>query len=314
MTTLVTGSNGFVGKALCARLQADGQHVVRAVRYIGARNAVEEFAVGNIGPDTDWRIPLTGCEAVVHCAARVHTTRDEAVDKLAAFRSVNTCGTLALAKQAAEASVKRFVFLSTVKVNGEATLIDKPFRAGDTPQPSDPYAISKFEAEQGLFKLGNETGMEIVCIRPPLVYGPEVKANFLALIHGLGYGLPVPLASIYNKRSLIGVNNLTDLIAVCLSHPAAAGEVFLASDGRDLSTPELLRLLSTALHRPARLFHFSPALLLWGASLVGRGDSMRRLTESLTVDIEHTLSTLQWQPPFSVELELEKTVANYVNN
>lgn len=264
----------------------------------------------NLDPSTDWSAGLKGCAAVIHTAARVHVMNEKAQDPLAEFRRINVEGTLNLARQAAAAGVKRFVFLSSIKVNGEMTPIGQPFTVAQTAAPMDPYGISKAEAEDGLRCLGSETGMEIVIIRPPLVYGPGVRANFGRLVSAIGRGWPLPLGCVeQNRRSLVALDNLVDLILTCTSHPAAANQTFLVSDGEDLSTTELLRRIGRAMGRPTRLVPVPSRLLQAGALLAGKGDLAQRLLGNLQVDITHTRQTLGWYPPISVDEGLRRTVA-----
>lgn len=266
--------------------------------------------MANLEPSSDWSTALTGCDVIVHAAARVHVMQERAQDPLAEFRRVNVVGTLNLARQAADAGVRRFVFLSSIKVNGEMTAIDRPFTASQPAAPLDPYGVSKAEAEEGLHRLGAETGMEIVIVRPPLVYGPGVRANFGRLVSAIGRGLPLPLARVdQNRRSLVALDNLVDLILTCTTHPAAANQTFLVSDGEDLSTADLLRRLGVAMGRPARLLPVPLALLRLGATLAGKGDMAQRLLGNLQVDITHTCQTLGWRPPISVDEGLRRTVA-----
>ena len=286
---LVTGANGFIGRALVAALVRDGVETCAALRRVNKATPgdfdarVPVHAVGDIGPATDWTPALKGVQSVVHLAARVHVMKENALDPLTEFRRVNTLGTLRHASMAAQAGVRRFVYVSTVKVNGEATT-NMPFREDDRPCPSDPYSISKWEAEQGLRRIASETGMEIVIIRPPLVYGPGVGGNFLAILKWIYRGIPLPLASVRNQRSLVGLGTLVSLIVSCLSHPRAAGEVFLASDGEDLSTPELLRRVAHALGKRSRLFPFPVFLLHATARALGKDGVCERLCGSLKVD------------------------------
>ncbi|KIF82715.1 UDP-glucose 4-epimerase family protein [Noviherbaspirillum autotrophicum] len=303
-TILVTGATGFVGKALCARLASANLPLVQAVRR--ARSGIAgEIAVGDLDAGTDWRVALAGCEAVVHLAARVHVMRDMAADPLAEFRRINVEATLSLARQAADAGVRRFVMVSSAKVNGESTDLGHPFTAHDIPAPQDAYAISKYEAEQGLRALAGKTGMEVVIVRPPLVYGPDVKANFATMLRWLARGIPLPLGSVtHNRRSLVSIDNLVDLLMTCLYHPSAAGQTFLASDDEDLSTAELLRRLSAALGRPSRLVPIPESWLLLGAHLAGKPGIYQRLCGSLQLDITHTRERLGWKPPFSVDESL----------
>lgn len=312
---LVTGSSGFIGRALVSQLVAAGGIRVRAASRKGrvSHDAHEEFQSPDLSPGADWRIGLFGVDVVVHAAARVHVMNDSAVDPLAEFRRVNTEGTLALARQAAEVGVRRFIFLSSVKVNGESTPDGQPFTASDTPAPTDPYGISKQEAEEGLLQLARDTSMDVTIIRPVLVYGPGVGANFRRLMVWLERGIPLPLGRVNNRRSLVAVANLVDLVRVCLDHPAAANRVFMVSDGEDLSTPELLRRLGRALGTPARLLPVSEKLLQWGMRLLGREDITNRLCGSLRVDISDTCKHLNWKPPVAVDSALRETAAGFLS-
>lgn len=312
MKILVTGANGFVGRALVRRLaRPGGDHFVLAVVRSAAceiSGAIKVSTIAAIDDATDWSSLCAGCDCVVHLAARVHVMRDAAADPLVEFRRVNVDGTLNLARQAAAAGVRRFVFISSIKVNGESTQVGRPFTAADVPAPGDPYGQSKLEAELGLRRLAAVTGMEFVIIRPPLVYGSGVRANFAALMAAVAKGIPLPLGALRNRRSLVGIANLVDLISVCLTHPQAKNQLFLASDGEDVSTPELIRRLAQALGRPARLLPVPPSLLWLGAKLLGRGESIGRLSESLQVDIEYTRKQLQWSPPLTLDQGLQLLV------
>jgi UDP-glucose 4-epimerase len=257
-------------------------------------------------PSTDWTAALDGVSAVIHCAARVHVMADTAADPLEEFRHVNVQGTLNLARQAAAAGVRRFVFVSSIKVNGEATQPGAPFTADDAPAPLDAYGVSKMEAEQGLRELAAQTGMEVIIIRPPLVYGPGVKANFAAKMRWLQRGVPLPLGAIHNQRSLVALDNLVDLIVTCLTHPAAANQTFLVSDGEDVSTSELLRRMGQALDRPARLLPVPQSWLKLAAAMVGKSDVAQRLCGSLQVDISKTRQLLSWTPPLSLDQGLKR--------
>ena len=307
MKVLVTGATGFVGTALCARLVACGVEVVPAVR--STSGLPHEVVVGNLDASTDWRPALTGCDAVVHLAARVHVMDDTAQNPLALYRATNTEATLNLARQAAQAGVKRFVFISTIKVNGEGR--DVPYRESDVPAPDDPYAISKWEAEQGLQKIAADTGLEIVILRPPLVYGPGVKANFMRLLRMVKRGWPLPLASIRNRRSLLYLGNFVDAIRVCVEHPAAAGQTFLLDDGEPVSTPELIRAVARAMGRPARLLAVPVGVLELAGALLGKRAAVARLTGSLFVDGSAIRSRLGWTPPYSLQQGLAATVADW---
>lgn len=304
---LVTGANGFVGLALCAQAARRGLEIVGVTRQpCRLSGGIENCVLAFMDEQADWRPALIGADAVVHLAARVHVMADTAENPLDEFRRVNVQGTLNLAWQAAAAGVSRFVFISSVKVNGEATQPGHPFTADDAPAPLDPYGISKMEAEQGLRQIAVETGMEVVIIRPPLVYGPGVKANFAAMMRWLQRGVPLPLGAIDNRRSLVALDNLVDLIITCISHPAAANQTFLASDGEDVSTSELLRRMGRAMGRPARLLPVPAGLLKLAATLVGKPDMAQRLCGSLQVDIEKTRQLLGWTPPLTLDQGLKK--------
>jgi nucleoside-diphosphate-sugar epimerase len=303
MITLVTGANGFVGTALCKRLRRDAVPVRVAIRVLNADiDAAENIAIGSISLLTDWSSVLINVNQVVHLAARVHVMHEKSVDPIAEFRRVNVDATVNLAKQAASVGVKRFIYLSSIKVNGEFTEDGHPFTADDVPAPEDPYGISKFEAEEALRQIANETGMEVVIIRPPLVYGPGVKANFGSMMHWLRRGIPLPLGALTkNKRSMVALGNLVDLITACLNHPAAANQTFLVSDGEDLSTADLLQRTATALGVNVRLFYGPPALLKLLAKLLGKEAVYQRLCGSLQIDMTKTQQLLNWRPPLSVQ-------------
>ncbi len=304
MKVCVTGANGFVGQALTARLTADGITVVRALR-----SAVRpgDVATGDIRRPTDWCMALQACQAVVHLARGVHVMRDGARDPLAEFRHVNTAGTLNLARQAAAAGVGRFVFVSTVKVHGESG----EFTEADTPSPQDAYAVSKWEAEAGLRQIARETGMAVVVLRPPLVYGPGVGANFCRLMRAIDRHLPLPLALVRNRRSLVYVGNLADAIASALRHPDAAGKTYLVSDGEDVSTPELVRRLAGSLRRRPLLLPVPTALMRVAGRLAGKSQDVERLLGSLAVDSSGLGRDLGWSPPFTLTEGLAATAQWY---
>ncbi len=306
MKVMVSGASGFVGRALCAHLGQHGHVVVAAVRRpVGLAG---ESVVGGIDGATDWTAALADCGAVVHLAARVHVMHDTAHDPLALYRATNTEATLNLARQAAQAGVKRFVFVSSVKVNGEGR--DAPYRETDPPAPEDDYAISKWEAEQGLQQIARSTGLEVVILRPPLVYGPGVKANFRRLLDLVARGWPLPLGAIVNRRSLLYLGNFVDAIRVCLEHPAAAGQTFLIDDGQPASTPELIRAIAQAMDRPARLLPIPPGFLALAGALLGKRAAVERLTGSLWVDSTLIRTRLGWTPPYSMAAGLAATVAD----
>jgi nucleoside-diphosphate-sugar epimerase len=311
VNVLITGAAGFVGARLVSVLQTSHKFSVRAaMRRLPDDRAPtpDKVAIGDIGPGTDWHQALASIDVVVHLAARVHVMRDEASDPLQSFLRTNTEATLQLARQAAQSGVKRLVFLSSVKVNGERTSVGRPFRAGDAAAPEDAYAISKHRAELGLLDIAAATGLEVVIIRPPLVYGPGVKANFAALMNAIARGVPLPLGLVQNQRSLVALDNLVDLIVCCIAHPRAAGQTFLVSDGEDLSTCELVRRLAHAMRRPARLLPVPVWALKVGATVLGKPALAQRLCDNLQVDMAATRDRLDWTPPLSVDEGLRRAL------
>ena len=313
-SVLVTGANGFVGNVLCGQLVTQGYSVKAAVRLtdVSIEN-VNIFVSGNVDAATDWSTALNSISTVIHLAARVHVMNDPATDRLAAFRKVNVDATFNLARQAASAGVKRFIFMSSVKVNGEFTEVGKPFTEELLANPQDAYGISKHEAEQGLFEIAQQTGMEVVIIRPPLVYGVGVKANFASMMRVVKRGIPLPLGAIHNKRSFVYVGNLVSLIVRCVDHPAAANQVFLVSDGHDLSTTELLQGCAVALGVKAKLLPVPQKLIEVGAAMLGKQNVVQRLCGNLQVDITKAQTLLDWVPPFSVEQGLKATAGSFLN-
>ena len=297
-SVLVTGSSGFVGKALCEELCKRNTLVAPVSRAWLAPESIADS--------------LRQCSTLVHLAARVHVMHDTAQDPLNEYRRTNVQGTLNLALHAAAAGVRRFVFISSVKVNGESTAAGLSFRPDDVPAPQDPYGISKMEAEQCLRLIAKETGMEVVIIRPPLVYGPGVKANFESMMRWLARGVPLPLAAVtQNRRSLVALDNLVDLIVTCLHHPAAANQEFLVSDGEDLSTADLLTRMGAALGHPARLFYIPPSVLKLGAKVVNKPGIYQRLCVSMQLDIAKTRHLLGWTPPVSVKEGLRRAAEGF---
>jgi nucleoside-diphosphate-sugar epimerase len=307
MKALVTGANGFIGRHLCRLLETSGLSVTQAVR-VARPGAV---AIGDIDGNTDWHAVLRGVDAVVHLAARAHILKETASDPLASFREINTDGTLNLARQAALSGVRRFVLVSSIGVHGLLSN-ERPFTVNDPACPHDAYARSKWEAELGLQAISGSTGMEVIVIRPPLVYGPGVGANFRRLMKLAASGFPLPLAAIENRRSLVYVDNLCDLIRTCLAHPAAAGHTFLVSDDRDLSTPDLFRLLARTMGKNIRLFPMPVSLLRIAGRVFGYSSEIERLCGSLCVDISHTKAVLGWRPPFALEDGIRETAKSFL--
>lgn len=313
LKVLVTGASGFVGEAVVFRLLMDGKFcpiaASRSATRLNGLCSVQPFNMNaNILPALD------DVQVVVHAAARVHVMNETAEDALTEFRKVNVEGTLRLARRAAESGVKRFIFVSSIKVNGEGTVPARPYEADNRPNPVDPYGISKYEAEEALKKLHSDTGMEVVIIRPPLVYGPGVKANFLHLMMWLDKGIPLPLGSIRNQRSFVAIGNLVNLIVVCIDHPMAANQVFLVSDGEDLSTTQLLRRLSIAMGKPARLLPVPGWFLKLAAMTLGKQAFAQRLCGSLQVDLSKNRELMGWTPPVSVDVAMRQTADHYLEN
>lgn len=307
---LVTGASGFVGKRLCQVLRSAGGDVVAVYRRAIA-DAGPAAVVGDMNAGTDWRAALAGIDVVVHLAARVHVMNDQAADPLAAFRETNVAATLNLARQAVAAGVKRFVFVSSVKVNGEETH-ERAFTEADAPMPLDPYGVSKYEAELALTELAASSGLELVIVRPPLVYGPGVRANFQRLMQLAKTGLPVPFGAVINRRSLVAIDNLVDFLITCTTHPHAAGETFLVSDGRDVSINELHRMLAAAMGKRVMSVPIPVGWMAGAAALLGKTDAVTRLLGSLQVDIGHARATLGWRPVVTMEQAVMGTVAEFL--
>ena len=313
----ITGSTGLVGRALVTQLVALGRYEVLSLTREDSTNLVagaRHLSIGDLTSRTNWHAALVGVHTLVHTAARVHVMQDTETDPLAAFRTVNVEATLNLARQAAAVGVQRFVFISSVKVNGESTQPGLAFTEVDPPSPQDAYGLSKHEAEQGLRQFAADTGMEVVIIRPPLVYGPGVKANFAALMRAVQCGWPLPLGAVHNKRSLAALDNLVDFIITCIAHPQAANQTFLVSDGQDLSTTELVRGMARAVGVPTRLLPVPVWALQAVATLLGKGDAVQRLCGNLQVDISKARSLLGWVPPVSVDEGLRRAAAGTKNN
>lgn len=308
---LVTGASGFVGSAVVDGLVQLGLPVRACYRAgkLALREEVEIVAGIDLLSTDDFKSILSDISVIVHAAARVHVMREQSQDPLGAFRRMNVDVTLRLAREAAAQGVKRFIYLSSVKVNGEQTSPGQKFTSEMRPNPPDAYGLSKLEAENGLLAVAQKTGMEVVIIRPPLVYGPGVKANFAKMMNWVAKGIPLPFACIHrNRRSMVGLDNLVSLLILCTYHPAAANQVFLVSDDDDLSTVDLIRSLGIALGRPAHLFPIPEVCLAYGARILGMRGFAQRLLGNLQVDITKTKELLNWHPPFTVKEGLQKMV------
>lgn len=311
----ITGASGFVGNAVFASLESKEIRTRRFLRRVSYRPRTEDCITGAFNELIYWPEVLADLTCLVHCAAHVHQLdAHHSVSVSCPYFATNTYGTLNLARSAACAGVQRFVFLSSVKVLGECTSTHQVFQLGSEPQPHNAYGRSKWQAEQGLWQIAKETGLEVVIIRPPLVYGPSVKANFRQLLNWVANGIPLPLASINNLRSLVYLGNLVDLITVCIDHPDAPGHTFMVSDGHDLSTPELICQIAAAMGRSPRLFGMPEPWLRQAARMAGRLPQFERLTQNLQVDIEHTRSVLGWTPPYTVEQGMRETVDAFLQS
>lgn len=313
---LVTGANGFVGRALISRGATDGLRLRAAARHSFSHwpANVESVVTPSLVPDANWRLALEGTHVVVHLAARVHVMRESSTDVLAEFRRVNVAGTLNLARQAVDEGVRRFVFISSVKVNGESSPRDRPYTPEDVPAPVDAYGVSKYEAEVGLMELAEKTGLQVVIVRPVLVYGPGVKGNFLSMIRWLHRGVPLPFGAVHNRRSLAALDNVVDFILTCIPHPEAANQTFLVSDGEDLSTTELIRRLACAMSRRTWLIPLPAGLLRSIATVAGMRATAERLLSSLQVDISKARNLLNWVPPVMVDEGLRRTTDHYLQH
>lgn len=314
MKVLVTGASGFVGTTLIPKLLNAGYSVAALTRkeLLGRDSKIETFLIDDLDDEVDLSYPLKNIDVVVHLAARVHMMTESHRDPLAEYRRINVESTLNLARQAATLGVKRFVFVSSIKVNGDLTEKDISFRADDIPNPQDPYGVSKLEAEIGLMQLAKKTGMEVVIVRPPLVYGPGVKANFLSMIKILYKGIPLPLGNVSNKRSLVFIDNLVDLLVRVIDHPKASGQVFLVSDDHDISTTVLLKSMSFALGKKSLLIPVPVFLLKTIFCLIGKSSLSQRLLGSLRLDISKTKEILDWTPPVSFEEGIKRTAMSFL--
>lgn len=309
MRVLVTGGNGFIGRALLEALRNAGRFEVRGSVRSGGRDPVPAggIVVGELGGDTDWSEALSGVDVVVHLAGRAHILREKGGDTESEFHRVNVEGTTNLARQAAAQGVSRFIFVSSIKVHGEEGF----YSEDDTPAPADAYGASKYKAEQVLWKVGGKNGMELVIVRSPLVYGPGAKANFRLLLRAVRAGVPLPFGRVRNRRSLVGIANLVDFLLTCIEHPAAANQVFLVSDGEDLSTSELVRRIARAMGKKSRLIGIPVPILRVGGALIGRPESVRSMVGTLCVDASKASRLLGWRAPFSVDEALRYAVAGF---
>ena len=315
MKILVTGANGFIGTHLCETLAKSGHEVRATARSLDPKSSTtREMIICDLESADNLDHLTTGCEAIVHLAGRAHVMSDDPATSESLYVSANVDATKKLAQSASRTGVKRMILMSSVKVNGESTTINTPFTSHDTPNPQDPYGRSKARAEQALWDVTSTSGLEGVVIRPPLVYGPGVRANFASLIGIVGRGIPLPLGSIQNKRSFVSLDNLVDLIATTLQSPNAAGNTFLASDGNDLSTPDLIRSIASALGQSPKLFPFPSALLKLAAIATGKRGAYDRLCGSLTVDIALTKQKLSWSPPCTVQDSMQRTVDAFIGS
>ncbi len=317
MKILVTGSNGFIGQALCKKLLASGYSVNATLRQSGTRSQLHKncsyiadnasahsntnfIVVGDISREADWSRALQEVDVVIHLAAHVHNTGKLISKSLVDVCKVNVAGTERLARDAVKVGVKRFIYMSSIKVNGEFTHKNSRFTENDPPRPQGTYALSKYKAEQTLHSIARETGLEVVILRPPLVYGPGVKANFLTLIKVVSWRIPLPLATIRNRRSLLYLGNLVDVIATCITHPKAAGQTFMVSDGEDISTPELINHIAANLQRPSYLFSLPKTVLNLLGKLPRRNSAISRITDSLVIDSFKLRQELGWSPPHTI--------------
>ncbi len=315
MKILLTGATGFVGRALTRELLSCEFEVIAVVRHISANlpAKVQQQIVNDISSETEWTSALQDINVVIHTAARVHVMNDAVTNPLSEFAKINVAGTLNLARQAVNAGVKRFIFISSIKVNGETTRFGHRFGPDDIVEVTEPYGLSKYQAEQKLLALAKTTGLEVVIIRPPLIYGPGVKANFYSMMKWIYRGVPLPLGRIDNKRSFVALDNLVDLTVTCIDHTKAANEIFLISDGEDVSTTELLQKVAKAFGRNPLLLPVPVGVMKLAAKLLGKGDMADRLFGSLQVDDSKTKERLGWEPVITMDKQLQKTADAYLN-
>ena len=311
MKILITGANGFIGKSLCKALSKLYSNITGTVRFIQSPSCVDDInyiSVGDISLNPNWKDALVDCDYVIHCAARAHITSESNKKSLETYRLINVKSTKILAEKCVSAGVKRLIFLSSIGVLGVDTNNRKPFIYSDDPNPIDNYSISKFEAVQELFKISKNSGLEIVVIRSPLVYGASPPGNLARLIKFINFGMPLPFRKLTNKRSMIGIDNLVDLIVKCILHPDAANKTFLVSDDNDLSTPDLIRLISTSMRCKSRLFYAPIFLIKFLGYIFRKKKEIYKLIGSLQVDINHTKKVLNWRPPLSVKEGINRMV------
>ncbi len=304
MKILITGASGFLGRNLSASLATQNHRVVGVVRNTDLKSEHIQLAfVTLIDGATDWKKIVAGCDVVIHAAARVHIQQEvNSPETINLYHLTNVDGTLNLARQAAAHGVKRFIFISTIKVNGEGTALGHPYRATDVPNPQDPYGVSKLKAEIGLRQIAEQTGMEVVIIRPPLIYGRGVKGNFQTLLRAVNNRIPLPFGSIIsNRRSFVGIDNLISLISVCLSHPGAANKTFLVSDNEDVSTADLIKRLGKAINRSPVLLPIPLNYLNGLLGLIGKSQAFEKIAGTLQVDMSATYEQLDWQPIISLD-------------
>jgi nucleoside-diphosphate-sugar epimerase len=314
LRVLVTGSSGFVGSAILARLLEMEKHQLRTVGRSNSKNPsgdLDHVVIQDFSTDTELANAVKDVDVIIHAAARVHVLQESSTSPLADYRAVNVKGSMNLAQLGVEAGVRRLIFISSIKVNGESTEAGKPYTAEDVPAPIDAYGVSKYEAELGLMQIAEKSGLEVVIIRPVIVYGAGVKANFLSMMNWLNKGIPLPFGSVHNKRSFLALDNLVDLVVTCIDHPGASNETFLVSDGEDLSTTELLGRMARALGKPSRLLPVPIGLLQTGARLLGKSDIAQRILGSLQVDISKTKKVLGWMPPVGVNEAMRSTVKDF---
>lgn len=305
---LVTGANGFIGQALCRAMHHSGFNLRAAVRQKDNRLPTEYEVIesGDVGPETDWQKELIGVDTVVHLSGKAHILKDTSDDLLSAFRRINVMGTEQLARMAVKAGVRRFIFISSIKVNGEGG--SRPYTENDAPDPRDAYAISKREAEDSLAHMAAQTGLQVVVLRLPLVYGPGVKANFKNLIKIVNSGVPLPFSGINNRRSFVYLDNLVSAIITCVTHPLATGEIFMVSDGQDISTPDLIKMIAFSMNKKPGLFYLHPRILKALCKIVGKSKEEEKMTGTLLVDSSKIRNLLNWKTPFSLEEGIKETV------